>query len=215
MRIYRDDVARFGVETRSLFTGTVDPVLTRGDAQMPYAAATVDQAVEFCNWLSTRAGLPTVYRRSGEGTWMADLRQPGFRLPTVSEWIFAAQIGVDFDAMPKQKSWSAMRDELTRNNLVHFLYKTEPRASASSPAYPIGVRDMSGNVHEICMADPGETHTEGEFAPTFVTKGGAGNSKAAAAVMPDFRPGRVDEPDGMVGFRVVLPMPFAGFTITE
>jgi serine/threonine protein kinase len=215
MRIYRDDASRFGTEMRALFTGTVDPVSTRGDAHLPYAAATVDQAVEFCNWLSTRAGLPTVYRRKADGGWMANLTQPGFRLPTVSEWTHAARVGIDFDAQKGQSSWQSMRNELTGDGLVHFLYKTEPRSSKDSPAYPLGLRDLSGNVHEICMADPSDTQRAGEFAPVFVSKGGAGNSKAAAAVMPDFRPGRVDDPDGMVGFRVILPIPFAGFTLSE
>lgn len=209
MRIYRDDAVRLADAHRELFSGRIDPISVQGEDSVPYAGATVDQAVEFCNWLSVRARVPPVYGRAPNGGWMADLAQPGFRLPTIEEWEYAARLGIDFAAMEGQASWQEMELRLKDTGLVHFYYETAPRASENSPAYPLGLRDLCGNVHEICMVLPADARPSDASSVNFATKGGAANSRATPPVMPDGRPGSVDDIGGMIGFRVVFSVPFA------
>lgn len=215
LRIYRDDARQNPDGEGTWFSGKVDFDRTQGEPAKPYQTVSIDEAVEFCNWMSLRAGLLPVYRRGEDGAWTLLPERIGFRLPFVEEWVLAARYGYDLVPAAGESTWAEMRDKLDGSGLVYFLYKTEPRAAADSPRYPIGVRDLSGNVAEICMEAPVGGDVGKAFVPVWGTKGGHAASKAAAAVLPDFRPGRLNEPGAMIGFRVVLPLPFARSEVTR
>lgn len=135
----------------------------------PQAVSSVswNDAVEFCNWLSLREGLPVAYERR-DGRWQ--LVQPlntGYRLPTEAEWEYAARY-VDGrrwqrhawgEVLPPPKGAANLAGEET-------LPEKSPAAAlaVSLPGYadehlviapvgsyaptPAGLFDMGGNVSE-------------------------------------------------------------------
>ncbi len=203
MRCYRDDAARWDAEAKSSFSGVVAG-RTLGPNDPPYAQASPTEALEFCNWASALVGLPPVYQKDATGQWVADLQQPGFRLPTANEWEYAARYGFDFMQKPKARTWETMQATLQAEDLVHFYFKHEPRVSKESPPYPLGLYDLCGNVEEICMASS-------SHELVFVLKGGSAKSRVASEVSPSYEARTIDATHEFVGFRIVLPMPIEVF----
>lgn len=128
---------------------------------------TWNDAVEFCNWLSLREGLPAAYERR-EGRWQ--LVQPlnqGYRLPTEAEWEYAARY-VDGnrwqrfawgDELPPPPGVTNLAGEEvvparpTRDALRTHLpqYRDEHPVIAPVDSYaptPMGLYGMGGNVSE-------------------------------------------------------------------
>ena len=77
----------------------------RREANCPAHTMTWYSAVEFCNWLSEREGIPEqqwCYLPNEQGEYAAGVRIPsdflareGYRLPTTAEWLYAASAGAE------------------------------------------------------------------------------------------------------------------------
>ena len=126
-----------------------------------------NDAVEFCNWLSLREGLPVAYERR-DGRWQ--LVQPlnnGYRLPTEAEWEYAARYvdgqrwqrfawGDELPPPPGVANLAGeevVSDRPARDALRAHLpqYRDEHPVIAPVESYvptPMGLYGMGGNVSE-------------------------------------------------------------------
>ena len=148
--VFIDDFAicRFPV-TRKLYREVMEKTpeqwrKEQNDDQLPANYINWFEAVEFCNALSQRQGLPACYRIAGEQVeW--DLEASGYRLPTEAEWEYAVRAGTttrwffgDDEKALGRYAWYAENAE----NRVHPVGEKEPN--------PWKLYDMLGNVWEWC-----------------------------------------------------------------
>jgi formylglycine-generating enzyme required for sulfatase activity len=106
------------------------------------------EAVAYCNWLSLQEGLTPAYDDSGR----ASLEASGYRLPTESEWEYAAAKGAP-DQAERIYPWG---DAWNPKNAVCKVGPSPASRTAvvgsRSPQgdTPQGLADMSGNVWQWC-----------------------------------------------------------------
>ena len=131
-----------------------------GDSN-PVANVTWQQAVEYCNWLSSREGLTPVYEeRFGEYEAIRPFPN-GYRLPTEAEWAWALRYGGSSTASKFSwgDQWPARGDagnyadrasaDLLRTIMLNYddgFASTSP--VGSFPANRLGLYDAGGNVAE-------------------------------------------------------------------
>jgi sulfatase modifying factor 1 len=114
----------------------------RGD--LPVSNLNWYEAIDYCNWLSERAGLVPCYRRTEQDT-DCHFWANGYRLPTEAEWEYAARGGPISQGYlyagsddPDQVAWYGANS----GGRPHPIGQKAPNE--------LGLYDMSGNVWEFC-----------------------------------------------------------------
>ena len=169
------------------------------EPDLPVADVSWDKAIEYCNWLSDKAGLERCYSGSGKKTKM-DLTKKGYRLPTEAEWEYACKAGGD-----EIYFWGSKCDDsylwynMNSDNRPHPVGTKNPN--------PWGLYDMSGNVWEWCW-DFKEDYLPGPATnPTGPLKGyfrvKRGGSYKVGDIFGSCANRSCSSPNKGMGFRVV------------
>lgn len=132
-----------------------------GDDDRPVVNVSWDQAAQFCNWLSSRQGLPAAYVKQGSKWVAVTPMNNGFRLPTEAEWAWAARYAAGphptrfpwGDAMPPTGVDGNYADESARDMVPYIIegYNDNYRGTSPVGSFPpnaFGIYDLAGNVSE-------------------------------------------------------------------
>jgi formylglycine-generating enzyme required for sulfatase activity len=193
-------------------------------------------AIAFCNKLSLADGKEPVYSVSGVGlsdwntvtiptsddaAWNAatmDTTKNGYRLPTEMEWMWAA-IGADKTVQPNTTGYTkAFAGSTGSNNVDDYAWHIGNSGSKTHEvgkrtANELGLKDMSGNVHEWCW-DRYSSYPTGEqmdyagtaSSPRRVHRGGSWHTNVAPYCTVANRDFAFPyQWDNFLGFRVVSP----------
>ncbi|MBV6418010.1 MAG: Hercynine oxygenase [Steroidobacteraceae bacterium] len=188
----------------------------------PVVQVSWDDAVAFCNWLSTQEGLPEAYERK-DGKWA--LKTPlanGYRLPSEAEWEYAAR--ADGKGGLRRYAWgnalplgagggniAGIEAQGTLPMVLESYRDDYPNVAPVGKfgASPLGFFDLSGNVsewtHDYYTSLPGSAAATDPFGPAQGTRHSIRGSNWRTATVADLRLSWRDSAEGAgqtIGFRV-------------
>ncbi len=147
-----------------------------------------EDAIEYCNWLSGKAGLEKCYTKNEDFGWDLNLSKKGYRLPTEAEWEFAARGGNKTKGYRysgsnnvKEVAWVDVTTELVG-----------PKKVKTKKPNELGIYDMCGNVWEWCSDyyhsgyykfSPGKNPFYSVSQPYRVLRGGSWHYRAEYATV--------------------------------
>ena len=162
----------------------------------PVSGVDWNDALLFCNWLSTKENLQLVYEESeGEnGDWRVNPGSAGYRLPTEEEWEYACRAGSTTD-------FSCGDDTYLSKFAVYSEINFARCGSRKPNAW--GLFDMHGNLHEWCQ-DTYRAYADLSQAPSSeVTKRGGAHLDASSFLTSSYRyPSVPSGSEQIIGFRI-------------
>lgn len=132
--------------------------LRPGTGLFPMVQVSYWGCVAYCNWLSAREGLESVYDLEHD---RGDISRGGYRLPTEAEWehVCRAGLGESRRLPPDDAGWcnyrgtdpSRVPGRASRTKLGGFAYpEWSPVQVGTLPADDLGLHELLGNVREWC-----------------------------------------------------------------
>ena len=143
-----------------------NPSFFKGE-RLPVESVSFRDAALFCNKLSEKHGFTPCYI-FGYGCLSCNFKANGYRLPTVTEWKFAAM------GRGKSKEYFSYSGSDIVDEVAWYIDNSEGRTHnvGEKKANELGIYDMSGNVYELSQPFGGYINETGENIPVL---GGAYN----------------------------------------
>jgi sulfatase modifying factor 1 len=115
-----------------------------GRGPLPVRNVTWYAAIEFCNWLSLKAGLEPCYSGRGWAT-ACDFNASGYRLPTEAEWEYAARGG-------RTGGGGSFAGSENPDDTAWYAANSGDRSHPVGLKAPnhLGIFDLCGNLFEWC-----------------------------------------------------------------